>query len=71
MEEHAPSEPESALKKENRRLREALHECRELLRRTEELLDRAYRCGGPSDVSRSGPIQKEARPSVEIEGRAK
>lgn len=32
---------------ENRQLSKALEECRELLKRTEQLLERAQRSGGP------------------------
>ena len=43
----ARDNPESDVSKENQRLREALRQCRELLEKTENLLDSARRSGGP------------------------
>lgn len=40
---------DSELRKENRQLRQALDDCRELLKRTEQLLSQAQRTGGPKN----------------------
>ena len=33
----------------NRRVRDALQQCRELMKRTEDLIERSYRIGGPRE----------------------
>lgn len=44
----AREDPRTATAREsNRRLREAVHQCRALLKETQELLERARRVGGP------------------------
>jgi hypothetical protein len=43
----------TTLKESNRRLREALTQCRQLLKKTEELLQRAHRIGGGPTGRRS------------------
>ena len=45
----AGDDPDSELKRENDDLREALRQCRDLLERTEKVLRRAHRLGGPAN----------------------
>jgi len=42
-----PNDNSKSAADENHRLRKALEDCRQLLKRTQELLDRAQRHGGP------------------------
>jgi hypothetical protein len=44
-----PNEEAEALRDRNHHLRKALEECRELLARTQELLERAHRMGSYSN----------------------
>lgn len=43
----AKDDSQADVHEENRQLRQALRECRELLERTEAILKRAHRSGGP------------------------
>lgn len=45
----AGQDPHSNVRHENRRLREAVEQCRELMKRTQELLERAHKPDQPSN----------------------